>query len=47
VIGILPERNLNNGQPSLHAALIVAAARRSRGSMSSMSAPASATTQRF
>ena len=25
VIGILPERNLNNGQPSLHAALIVAA----------------------
>ena len=26
VIGILPERNLNNGQPSLHAALIVAAA---------------------
>ena len=26
VIGILPERNLNNGQPSLHAALIAAAA---------------------
>jgi len=26
VIGILPEHNLNNGQPSLHAALIVAAA---------------------
>jgi protein-L-isoaspartate(D-aspartate) O-methyltransferase len=26
VIGILPERNLNSGQPSLHAALIVAAA---------------------
>jgi protein-L-isoaspartate(D-aspartate) O-methyltransferase len=26
VIGILPKRNLNNGQPSLHAALIVAAA---------------------
>src|SRR5467141_287436 len=25
VIGILPERNLNNGQPSLHAALIAAA----------------------
>ena len=28
VIGILPERNLNNGQPSLHAALIAAAAPR-------------------
>jgi protein-L-isoaspartate(D-aspartate) O-methyltransferase len=26
VIGILPERNLNNGQPSLHAALIAVAA---------------------
>ena len=26
VIGILPEPNLNNGQPSLHAALIAAAA---------------------
>jgi len=26
VIGILPKRNLNNGQPSLHAALIAAAA---------------------
>jgi len=26
VIGILPERNLNNGQPSIHAALIAAAA---------------------
>jgi protein-L-isoaspartate(D-aspartate) O-methyltransferase len=26
VIGIRPERNLNNGQPSLHAALIVVAA---------------------
>lgn len=26
VIGILPERNLNNGQPSLHAALIASAA---------------------
>jgi len=26
VIGILPERNLSNGQPSLHAALIAAAA---------------------
>jgi protein-L-isoaspartate(D-aspartate) O-methyltransferase len=26
VIGILPERNPNNGQPSLHAALIAAAA---------------------
>ena len=26
MIGILPERNLNNGQPSLHAALIAAAA---------------------
>ena len=26
VIGIVPERNLNNGQPSLHAALIAAAA---------------------
>jgi protein-L-isoaspartate(D-aspartate) O-methyltransferase len=26
VIGIAPERNLNNGQPSLHAALIAAAA---------------------
>ena len=26
VIGILPKRNLTNGQPSLHAALIVAAA---------------------
>jgi protein-L-isoaspartate(D-aspartate) O-methyltransferase len=26
VIGILPEHNLNNGQPSLHAALIAAAA---------------------
>jgi protein-L-isoaspartate(D-aspartate) O-methyltransferase len=26
VIGILPERNLNNGEPSLHAALIAAAA---------------------
>ena len=26
VIGIVPERNLNNGQPSLHAALISAAA---------------------
>ena len=26
VIAILPERNLNNGQPSLHAALIAAAA---------------------
>jgi protein-L-isoaspartate(D-aspartate) O-methyltransferase len=25
VIGILPERHLNNGQPSLHAALIAAA----------------------
>jgi protein-L-isoaspartate(D-aspartate) O-methyltransferase len=25
-IGILPKRNLNNGQPSLHAALIAAAA---------------------
>ena len=26
MIGIAPERNLNNGQPSLHAALIAAAA---------------------
>jgi protein-L-isoaspartate(D-aspartate) O-methyltransferase len=26
VIGILPERNLNNGEPSLHAALIASAA---------------------
>src|SRR6202030_4110645 len=26
VIGILPKRNLNNGQPSIHAALIAAAA---------------------
>jgi len=26
VIGILPERNLNNGQPSFHAALIAASA---------------------
>ena len=26
MIGILPKRNLNNGQPSLHAALIAAAA---------------------
>ena len=26
VVGILPERNLNNGEPSLHAALIAAAA---------------------
>jgi protein-L-isoaspartate(D-aspartate) O-methyltransferase len=26
VVGILPERNLNNGQPSLHAALIASAA---------------------
>ena len=45
VIGILPERNLNNGQPSLHAALIAAAAPQP-GSMSYMSAPASATTRR-
>src|SRR5437870_7823307 len=36
VIGILPERNLNNGQPSLHAALIAAAAPQP-GSMSYMS----------
>ncbi|MGH7114850.1 MAG: protein-L-isoaspartate O-methyltransferase family protein, partial [Stellaceae bacterium] len=28
VIGILPERNLNNGEPSLHAALIASAAPR-------------------
>src|SRR5438874_4505224 len=28
VVGILPERNLNNGQPSLHAALIASAAPR-------------------
>jgi protein-L-isoaspartate(D-aspartate) O-methyltransferase len=26
VIGILPERHLNNGQPSLHAVLIASAA---------------------
>ncbi len=26
VIGILPERHLNNGQPSLHAALMASAA---------------------
>src|SRR5205085_10968983 len=44
-IGILPERNLNNGEPSLHAALIAAAAPQP-GSMSYMSAPASATTRR-
>src|SRR5690348_15119114 len=43
VIGILPKRNLINGQPSLHAALIAAAATK-RGSMSYVSAPASATT---
>lgn len=28
VVGIIPERNLNNGQPSLHAALIASAAPR-------------------
>jgi protein-L-isoaspartate(D-aspartate) O-methyltransferase len=37
VIGILPERHLNNGQPSLHAVLIASSARK-RMSMSCMSA---------
>jgi hypothetical protein len=43
-IGILPKRNLNNGQPSLHAALIAAAAP-SQGSISCISA--SAITRQF
>ncbi len=30
LVGIIPERNLNNGQPSLHAALLTAAAPRPR-----------------
>ena len=45
LVGIIPERGLNNGQPSLHATLI-AARRRGRASTSCTSAPGSATTRR-
>src|SRR5690242_17479448 len=46
LIGIVPERNLNNGQPSLHA-LLSRAPLRGPVSMLSMLAPGSATTPQF
>ena len=44
VVGILPERHLNNGQPSLHAKLIAEATCR-RASMSCILAPGPGTTR--